>query len=396
LLHSVYWRNENNKTYVGEEFSDLVFKELEDLKIMSDHRVRCVKKGFIAICRIQLTLISIFGEQNFKKTIAQNKETILKLIQRTSEALGGTALLCKALKITNGTYNNWKRIQNYYCPSSLTQLCFKRVPGQVSKQELKTMETIMKDKRYSHLPTSSVWGYTLKQWLVTMSRSSWYKYSLLLKLTEPRKPGKKPRPKISVRAELVNEIWHMDVSLFKTMHRPTYYIYTDVDNVSRKILAYGLSPKVSAETRLQSLRQAIEQEFDVSLQNQAVDLIVDGGTENNNKTIKGYIQRAHKDIRMKIALKEVHFSNSIAEGTFKIRKQSYFKYRDILSEAIEKEVDFFVQDYNEIRLHYEHGIFTPDEIHNRQELKKCKPALNKAKKHRLKANCEYRCIIGCQ
>ena len=363
---------------------------------MRDHSVRRVKKGFIAICRIQLTLISIFGEQNFKKTIAQNKETILKLIQGTSEALGGTALLCKALKITNGTYNNWKRIQNYYCPSSLTQLCFKRVPGQVSKQELKTMETIMKDKRYSHLPTSSVWGYTLKQWLVTMSRSSWYKYSLLIKLTEPRKPGKKPRPKISVRAERVNEIWHMDVSLFKTLDRVTYYIYTVVDNVSRKILAYNVSSKLSAETRLQSLRYAIEQEFDVTLQNQAVDLIVDGGTENNNKTIKGYIQRAHIDIRMKIALKEVHFSNSIVEGTFKIMKQSYFKYRDILSEVIEKEVDFFVQDYNEIRLHYEHGIFTPDEIHNRQELKKCKPALNKAKKHRLKANREYRCIIGCQ
>ena len=99
---------------------------------------------------------------------------------------------------------------------------------------------------------------------------------------------------------------------------------------------------------------------------------------------------------MKIALKEVHFSNSIVEGTFKIMKQSYFKYRDILSDAIKKEVDFFVQDYNEIRPHYEHGIFTPGEIHNRQELQNCKPALNKARKHRLKANREYRCIMGCQ
>ena len=133
----------------------------------------------------------------------------------------------------------------------------------------------------------------------------------------------------------------MDVSLFKTLDRVTYYIYTVVDNVSRKILAYNVSSKLTAETRLQSLRQAIEQEFDVNLQNQAVDLIVDGGTENNNKTIKGYIQRAHVDIRMKIALKEVHFSNSIVEGTFKIMKQSYFKYRDILSDAIKKEVDFY-------------------------------------------------------
>ena len=77
-------------------------------------------------------------------------------------------------------------------------------------------------------------------------------------------------------------------------------------------------------------------------------------------------------------------------------KQSYFKYRDILSEAVEKEVEFFVNDHNEIRPHYENGIFTPDEIHNSQELQNCKPSLNKSKKHRLKANREYRCIMGCQ
>ena len=61
LIHAIpcstasYWRNEDNKTYVGEEFSDLVFKEREDLKIMCDHRVRRVKKGFILISFYQLT-----------------------------------------------------------------------------------------------------------------------------------------------------------------------------------------------------------------------------------------------------------------------------------------------------------------------------------------------------
>lgn len=77
-------------------------------------------------------------------------------------------------------------------------------------------------------------------------------------------------------------------------------------------------------------------------------------------------------------------------------KQSYFRYRDILSDAIRQEVDFFVKDYNAIRPHYEHDIFTPGEIHANQELRNIKPALQEAKKHREEANRKHRCIMGCR
>ncbi len=391
-----YWRNGNSEKYLGQEFSELVANKSEDLKLMFDKRVRYLKKGFVAVCRIQLTLISIFGISNFKKAITKNKETVINLIERTSEALGGTSIVCKALRIKDATYQNWKRIQQHYCPSSLTELCFKRIPNQVSLSEIAIMKRAMRDTRYTHWPISSVWGYMLKQGLVSMSRSTWYKYCRMLNLSQEHKARKKPSHGISVRAGQVNEIWHMDVSVFKTLDRITYYIYTVVDNFSRKIIAYDVSETLSAEIRLMSLRRAVEQEFNISLSNQSVDLIVDGGSENNNHIIKEFIQKAQVDITMKVALKEVRFSNSIAEVTFKIMKQGYFQYRDILSDKILPEVDFFVTDYNEIRPHYEHEIFTPNEIHSNQKLKDCKPELNKVRKHRVDINRNYQCIMGCK
>ncbi|WP_188618555.1 integrase catalytic domain-containing protein [Cloacibacterium rupense] len=111
---------------------------------------------------------------------------------------------------------------------------------------------------------------------------------------ENRKKYKPKKKKISIRAEAPNTIWHMDVSVYKTLENTQYYIYTVIDNFSRKILAYDYAKELNGSTRLKSLKRAIEQEFGVNLKaSQLVpklNLIVDGGTENNNKTVENFIK----------------------------------------------------------------------------------------------------------
>uniref|UniRef100_UPI003F6CBF8F integrase catalytic domain-containing protein n=1 Tax=Polaribacter sp. TaxID=1920175 RepID=UPI003F6CBF8F len=153
------------------------------------------------------------------------------------------------------------------------------------------------------------------------------------------------RKRISTRANIHNEIWHMDVTYYKTIDNIQYYIYTIVDNFSRKIIAYDVSKKLSASIRLESLKRAIKNEFDISVGKSNVDLIVDGGSENNNQTIHEFIKNQQVQITKKIALKDVKFSNSIIEGTYRILKSKYFQDRPILSTSINQEVDFFVNDY---------------------------------------------------
>ena len=94
----------------------------------------------------------------------------------------------------------------------------------------------------------------------------------------------------------------MDVTYYKTIDNIQYYIYTIVDNFSRKIIAYDVSKKLSASIRLKSLKRAIKKEFKITVGNPNIDLIVDGGSENNNQTIHEFIKNQQVQITKKIAL----------------------------------------------------------------------------------------------
>lgn len=67
-------------------------------------------------------------------------------------------------------------------------------------------------------------------------------------------------------------------------------------------------------------------------------------------------------------------------------KSKYFQNRPILSTSINQEVDFLVNDYNNVRPYYEHKIYTPNEIFRTPSLKQIKPILEKSYKSRLQAN----------
>lgn len=97
----------------------------------------------------------------------------------------------------------------------------------------------------------------------------------------------------------------------------------------RKILSWEVSEKLSGVIRLESLKRAIDHQFlqkkDLKNNTQNLDLMVDGGSENNNVLIHEFI---------KIGLKDVLFFNSLMEGNNKILKQTYLKDKEQSSEQI--------------------------------------------------------------
>ncbi|SFZ96724.1 DDE-type integrase/transposase/recombinase, partial [Chryseobacterium limigenitum] len=181
---------------------------------------------------------------------------------------------------------------------------------------------------------------------------------------ERKKERKKECKKGSVKASRPNEIWHADVTEFVTSDNVKFYVHSVLDNFSRKIIAYTVSRDKTAKTRLISLKEAIIIQFGKVLSPTDLDLIVDGGSENNNFRIRNFIRHCQITIHKKIALKDVVFSNSIIEGHFKILKKFLRNYGDIHSNEFHKVIEFFVRDYNSIRPHYQHQIYTPDEIHD--------------------------------
>lgn len=185
--------------------------------------------------------------------------------------------------------------------------------------------------------------------------------------------------------------------------------HTDIKNcyalgIQNEILPDKFTKKIPNSTsyywKYEVSEKYIGYEFSKSIQDSLDDtkifldhleLIVDGGSENNNKTITEFIKNCHVNINKKIALKDVTFSNSIVEGPYKIMKTYYFRTKEILSTTIYEELKFFVEDYNKNRPCCKHKIYTPNEVHQNPELANVKLILQKSNQQRLEENRNYCC-----
>lgn len=389
------WRREKESKYVGHEFASKVSKNIGQANIFLDDRVKYERELFVAFSKIKFTIINLIGKTSFKKLLQENKPKVVEMIEKV-KPIFNTSTLCKFLNIEDKTYSVWKVKTALFCPASKINLCLRQVSHQITNKEIASLKKFMTDPQYFHWPTGSVWALAVRSKEVVMARSTWYKYvgNFDLKRT---KVSKKQKPKMKpLRAASKNEIWHADVSVFTTVDNVKYYIYTVVDNFSRMILAWDIDTTLSASIRLRSIERAIKDQFDVELSGQSVDLIVDGGSENNNHTIHDFIQNNRVNINKKIALKDIIQSNSMIEATYKIMKYRYFYSREILSSAMRAAMEFFVHDYNEVRPHNHHLYKTPYEVHYDIDPIDYKKIINQAIKDRVVFNRQQTCDLNCQ
>lgn len=294
------WKTKNITEYYGSEYDDILSVHIEDLKIISDQRVAQSRKLFISFCRFYLTLMHLIGKQNFNNILRKNRQKVVPMVEYLISSVGIShkTLVLKLLNISPKQLSRWKTMEHYSCSKSLIVLCYKRIPRQISSFEIGIMKNLMSDKTMAYWSSASVWGFAVKHKMTSMSRSTWYLYCKLLQLNRTRKRYKKVNKRISIRASFPNQIWHMDVSVYKTLDGVKYYIYSVIDNFSRKILAFDFSTELSGKIRIKSLKTAVDS-LDKKLD---IELIVDGGSENNNGTVSDFIKTCLINLDKKIAL----------------------------------------------------------------------------------------------
>jgi transposase InsO family protein len=272
--------------------------------------------------------------------------------------------ICKFLEIHSNSFTYWKKAIEVHYTNSPIGVCLKKVPSQVTLKEIQTIRELLNRKKFLHWPIASVWAYAVRNDLVRLSLCSWYRYNKKYKFRKGRPKFDKRKDYDPLRAERPNHTWHADITIVKTVDGLRNYVYLIVDNYSKLIINWKADKKCNGKIRTQTIREAILQEFGTDLTpTQKIDLIVDGGTENNNQTVEAYIKQSQVDITKKIALKDIKQSNSMVEASNKILKHQYLFKQPIADiEHLQEHLKEAVEDFNNQRPHYALGIYTPYEI----------------------------------
>lgn len=339
----------------SEEIRKNVTKFIES-ENQIEHRDRMLL--YLGVRLRQIIIDAIGGKKQYQKLLSQNKYKLINTISNCSIFIDKTVLL-RILGIKSVTYYRWKSDLQHFCTSSPIHLCAKDHPQQISLSEFDKMQSILKNPDKKHWSIASLHGEAFKNLELLVSRATIYKYNSIFKFRLKATKGKKP-PYNPLRASRPNEIWHADISVFRTEDGKKYYIYAIIDNYSRKILNWDISNKLSGRMSKRLLHNALKH-----CKLDKLHYITDGGSENTNYTIKQFLNAHHASIAHSIALRDIRQSNSMIESVFRTMKSGFlYLHRIPTLRHLVRIMTDFVYEYNELRPHHSQSYYTPSEIYN--------------------------------
>lgn len=303
------------------------------------------------------------NQKRIKKELRKNKVKIINFLDQYSDQISYKEA-AEVLPISLQTLYGWRSEVKYKCDASSLLQCAKRHPNQATIMEVKTIEETLLNPNFEHWSLKSCWADAFKCGKTKLSYPTWSRYNNLLGFRKTDRKKYKKKPYDPIRATYVNEIWHADITVFKTTNRQKCYIYTVIDNYSRYILAWRIETKVSSKYRLETIKEALQFAFgDKPIKK--LQLITDAGPENNNKLMKKFIASLEWELKHDIALQDIDQSNSMQEAVYKTLKYRYlFQMENPNYEALVENFKKFLDDYQNKRPHYALNIYTPSEVYN--------------------------------
>ncbi len=199
--------------------------------------------------------------------------------------------------------------------------------------------------------------------------------------------------KTGIRASKPKEIIHADLTIYRPLDNIKVYISIIMDNFSRFILGWGASLKPAAELCLNNLEQVYNTHLNPIHPDKSVELIVDGGSENNNESVNTFISDID-GLQKLIAQKDIIFSNSMVEAVNKTLKYRYLFQKELpdYKSTVKYLGKYAINAYNH-RPHSALNGRTPYEVFHGIELdkNKIKQRFEQARTNRIKENRRQRC-----
>ncbi|MBL4624067.1 MAG: DDE-type integrase/transposase/recombinase [Flavobacteriales bacterium] len=374
--------------HIGSEINAIADNHTELIKTLNQF-----PRMFYAYGRLVQTLSDIISStSDFNHIMRDAKKKVVDAIIRTSKVIPVQKAV-KIFKISTSTFYTWVADVHLVCANSYFQLCNKIYSSQITPVEVQSIKAALTNKKTLHWSIRSIHLQGIRNGTLSISENTMYKVNKLLSIRKTKNRAKKKRYKKGIRAALPNRIWHADITTLKTLDNKRYYIYLVIDNYSRYILSYAIKERVSGLVTTSTIKEAYNKAMCLSYPLN-IDLIVDGGPENNNIHISNFINQNDINIQKLVALRDINYSNSMIE-----RVNMTLKYRYIFPKSprdlkhLKRILRFFINDYNNIKPHGQLKGLTPQEawMGNKPDDSIRTKALKRARIDRLEYNRANKC-----
>ncbi len=346
------WLNKPATEVVSLDVLDLDTMRLQHEVIQLRRRVT----KLTALLRLAIVIVRVTGFSFHRIRIADgdDKQRLLTAIGRTRSHVGVRTVL-RAIGLSQARYHDWSRDER--CALDDKTSCPRSSPQQLTSKEVNAIQEMVTSPEYRHVPTSSLARLGQRLGKVFASSATWYRLVQIHKWRRCRQRVHPAKPKVGIRATVVNEIWHVDTTLIRLLDGSRAYLHAVIDNFSRRILAWNVAGTFEPAITAQLLRDAAD-----APATGKPTVLVDGGVENFNSAMDEVI--ASGILKRVLAQTEIDFSNSLIEAWWRVLKHQWLYLNTLDTVAnVEKLVTFYVEQHN---THIPHSAFqgqTPDEMY---------------------------------
>ncbi len=244
---------------------------------------------------------------------------------------------------------------------------------------------------YRHMTIRGLALHAQRTGKVFASPSTWSRLAYERGWLRPRRRLYPAKPKEGIRASKPNDYWHIDLTIIKLLDGTRTYLHALLDNFSRRILVWKLTTRLEPQTTCQILAEAAK-----NLPNDGggTTVVADSGVENVNQEVDNLLGLGQ--LRRVLAQIEVTYSNSLIEAWWRSLKHGWLYLHSLDTfAALEKLVEFYVEQYNTVVPHAAFAGQTPDEMYfgrGEQVPADLATAHARARDARMKTNRELSCL----
>ena len=319
-------------------------------------RLRARVQKLIALLRVLLAVLRISRSSLHHGRLpdGDDKQSLLHAIERARTILPLRSLL-RIIRLSPSRYHLWSR--QGACKLDDVPSCPRISPHQLTGSEIETIRDLVTSHEYRHVPTGTLAILAQRLGKVYASVTTWYRLVRDHQWRRPRQRVQPAKPKIGIRASGPNQIWHIDTTLIRLLDGSRAYLHAVIDNFSRRILAWKVSPALDPMATVEILLSAAK-----GVHDSTSTVLTDGRVENFNGAVDELIRSGL--LHRVLAGTGITYSNSMIESWWRALKHQWLYLNSLDTVAtVRKLVAFYVEQHNSQLPHSALRGQTPDEMY---------------------------------